>query len=373
MPWSFGVGKVAGIKFRIHWTFVLLLAFVFFAARAQYGTERATWSVLFICAIFACVLIHEMSHSIIGRHFGVQARSITLLPIGGIAAMDEIPDKPGQEVAISIIGPFINLVIAGVLYAAVGWWTGIGLPDLFPDSVKTFMAGLIGANLLLAVFNMIPAFPMDGGRVFRSLLALRMDYMRATSTAVTVGHVISIVFVFYGIFYNWWLAIIGVFLYLGASGEQRHVQVRTVLHQVPARQVMTTNFETLSPDDRVSRCIEHVFHGYQEDFPVVDGGGLQGMLTRNGLISAVHRKGTDIPVSEAMDPDCVAVGPDVRLDEVYKRLTGQNKTVSAVVDDGHLLGLLSLEGIGRYFMVRSASGGSGPGPDNMPPTLRPGA
>jgi Zn-dependent protease/predicted transcriptional regulator len=312
-----------------------------------------------------------MSHSLIGRHFGVQAKSITLLPIGGMAAMDEIPEKPGQEIAIAIIGPFINLAIAVVLYLAAGWWTGIAIPYLFPGTTQSFIAGLIGANVLLAVFNMVPAFPMDGGRVFRSLLAMKMDYMRATSAAVAVGHVISLMFVFYGIFFNWWLAVIGVFLYLGASGEQQHVMVRTVLHEVPAAQVMATQFETLSPQDRVSRCLEHVFHGYQEDFPVVDGDGLKGMLTRNGLIAAVHQKGTDIPVSEAMDTDYVVVAPDAPLDEVYKRLTGQNKTVSAVVDDGHLLGVLSLEGIGRFFMVRSAAGGKGRRTDSLPPPILP--
>ena len=309
---------------------------------------------MFISAIFACVLIHELAHSLIGRRFGVEVRSITLLPIGGVAAMEEIPDKPSQEIAIAIIGPFINLAIAGLLYLLVGARTGISLPNLFPNSPRMFLAGLIGANVLLAIFNMIPAFPMDGGRVFRAILALKTDCVRATIAAVTVGHVVSILFVFYGIFFNWWLALIGIFLYLGADSEKQHVLLRSALHEVPASRAMATRFETLGPQERLSRCLEHVFHGCQEDFPVVGKDGLEGILTRTALISAVHERGVHIPVAEAMDKAFATVGPNAPLDEVYRRLMGRHSAVAAVMDNGRLLGMLSLEGIGRFFMIQSA-------------------
>jgi Zn-dependent protease/CBS domain-containing protein len=366
VKWSFEAGKIFGIRFRIHWTFLLLLLFVFLAAQSQRGTGAAVWAVGFICAVFACVLVHELAHSLIGQHFGVAVRSITLLLIGGISAMDEIPQRPRQEIAIAIIGPFINLAIAGLLYLLVGWWSGIAMPTLFPQSWREFTASLIGVNVLLAVFNMIPAFPMDGGRVFRGLLAMKMDHLPATAIAVTVGHVISLVFVFYGIFFNWWLAIIGVFLYLGADSEKQQVALRSVLHEVPASQAMATRFETLRPDERVSRSLEHVFHGCQEDFPVVGSDGLEGILTRTGLISSIHDKGVGIPVSQAMDRDFISVTPAMPLDEVYRNLMTHHKAVAAVVENDRLLGMLSLEGIGRYFMIRSAMRFAHPAGGNPP-------
>ncbi|MGA2266706.1 MAG: site-2 protease family protein [Phycisphaerae bacterium] len=354
MRWSLELGKIFGIRLRVHWTFLLLLLFVFLAASSEKGTAAAAWAVAFICAVFACVVVHELAHSLIGRRFGVQAKSITLLPIGGIAAMEEIPRKPAQEIAIAIIGPFINLAIAGLLYLAFGRWTGIGMPNLFPTSPREFLAGLIGVNVLLAIFNMIPAFPMDGGRVLRGLLAMNMGYLRATSIAVTVGHAVSALFVFYGIFFNWWLAIIGIFLYLGADSEKQQTVVREALHGVPASAAMATQFEVLHPGEPLARSLQHVYHGYQEDFPVIGDGGLEGILTRTGMIASIHRQGTDAPVGSAMDRDFLAVGPDTPLDEVYRHLMTKQKTAAAVVEGDHLLGMLSLEGIGRFFMLRSA-------------------
>jgi Zn-dependent protease/CBS domain-containing protein len=339
---------------RIHWTFLLLLLFVFMAAMTEKGTGAALWAVAFICAVFACVVIHELAHSLIGRRFGVRTTGITLLPIGGIAAMEEIPRKPGQEIAIAIIGPFINLAIAGLLYLAFGRWTGVGMPNLFPNSPREFLAGLIGVNVLLAAFNMIPAFPMDGGRVLRGLLAMNMGYLRATSIAVTVGHAVSALFVFYGIFFNWWLAIIGVFLYLGADSEKQQTIVREALHGVPARAAMATQFEVLPPQETLARSLQHVYHGYQEDFPVIGDDGLEGILTRTGMIASIHQQGTDVLVGGAMDKDFISVAPDAPLDEVYRHLMARHKTVAAVVDGDQLLGMLSLEGIGRFFMLRSA-------------------
>ena len=162
MQWSYDFGKIFGINFRIHVTFLLLLLFIFVSGLFQRGFEQAVRAVLFICAVFACVLIHEIGHSLIARRYGKEAKSITLLPIGGVATMEEMPEKPSQEIAMSIVGPFINLAIAAILYLFVGAWAGVGVPNLYPDSVSEFFAGLIGVNIILAIFNLIPASPMDG-------------------------------------------------------------------------------------------------------------------------------------------------------------------------------------------------------------------
>jgi len=354
MRWSLNLGTIFGIRFRIHVTFLLLLAFVFVSALPQRGPQGAMQGVLFICAIFACVLIHELAHSLIARRFGTEAKSITLLPIGGVATMEEMPEKPGQEIAISVMGPLINLVIAGLLYLMGGGAIGAALPNLYPASAREFLAGLIGVNIMLAIFNMIPAFPMDGGRVLRGILAKTTTYVRATSIAVSVGQVLAMLFIFYGLFFNLWLALIGLFLYMGAGSEKQHVLLHALLRQVPAREAMATDFRTLRMDEPLSVALEHIYHGCQEDFPVMSEGGIEGILTRMGIIAAIHEKGTDVPVSEAMDTEFISVDPYNALDEVYRRLLSRRGSVAAVLEQGRLVGMLSLERISWYFMIRSA-------------------
>ena len=354
MRWSLSLGKVFGINIRIHITFFLLLFFIFISVLNEKGAGKAVLATLFICAVFVCVVIHEIGHSLIARRFGKEAKSITLLPIGGVAAMEEMPEKPSQEIKMSIAGPFINLVIAGILYLLVGRWTGIGVSSSFPDSARTFLGGLIGVNILLAIFNLIPAFPMDGGRVLRGILAMKMDYVRATSTAVFIGQSLAVLFIFFGIFFNWWLAFIGVFLYIGAGSERQQVLLRSFLRQVPVSEAMTTEFRLLRPDDSLRRALEHFHHGCQDDFPVIGENGIEGILTRERILASIHEKGLDVPVSEVMERTFDSVEPDTPLDDVYKKLLSSKKTAVAVVDQNSVKGMIRLDGISRYFMIKAA-------------------
>jgi Zn-dependent protease/predicted transcriptional regulator len=316
--------------------------------------EAALTGVGFICAVFACVLIHELGHSLIARRFGKEAKSITLLPIGGVSTMEEMPEKPSQEITMSVVGPFINLAIAGILYLAVGWWAGVALPDLYPGSASAFFASLIGVNIMLAVFNLIPAFPMDGGRVLRGVLALNMEYVQATSIAVSVGQAISVLFMLFGIFFNLWIALIGFFLYIGAGGEKQQVMLRSALRRIPASEAMATDIRSLRPDEVLARTLEHVYHGCQEDFPVVGERGIEGILTRDRILAAIHEKGIQVPVSEVMDRSFLSFGLETPLDEVYGRLLSANKTAGAVVEGDELRGMLCLQNISRYLMIQSA-------------------
>jgi Zn-dependent protease/CBS domain-containing protein len=354
MKWSISVGKIFGINLRIHLTFFLLLLFVFASVLSERGLKAAAMSALFICAIFACVVIHEVGHSLIARRFGKEARSITLLPIGGMAEIEEIPRKPMQEIAISLVGPMINLVIAGLLYLLAGSQVGVSLPDLSPESADAFVSGLIGVNIMLAVFNLIPAFPMDGGRVLRGILAVKLDYVRATTLAVGIGQAISVFFIFFGLVSNWWLTLIGIFLYLGAGSEKQQVVLQSLLANVPAGEAMTTEYISLKPDDSLADALEHFHHGNQQDFPVIGDRGVEGVLTRDRILASIHTKGVDIPVSEVMDRDFITVSPRTGLDEVYKRLMAGKKTAVAVVDGGRLEGIIGLDGISRYFMIKAA-------------------
>ena len=352
MRWSFNIGTIFGINFRIHITFLFLLFFIFISGLSQKGVEAASISVLFICAVFACVLIHELGHSLIARRFGKMTKSITLLPIGGIATIEEMPEKPSQEIAMSLIGPFINLAIAGIIFLFVGSWSGVRVPDLYPASGRDFFAGLIGVNIILAIFNLIPAFPMDGGRALRGVFAMKMNYAQATSLAVSIGQAISLIFVFYGMFFNFWLALIGIFLFIGAGSEKHHVMLNSLLRGVRAQDVMITDFHSLKPEEHLSKVLEQVYHGCQDDFPIIGDSGIQGIITRSGALASIHNKGMDIPVSEIMDRNFVTVNPRTALNEVYRLFHTTNKTVAIVIENNTLKGILSLDSISRYLMIQ---------------------
>jgi Zn-dependent protease len=253
MKWSLNAGRIFGIKLRIHVTFFLLLLFVFFSDIKE-GFGRAGLSVLFVCAIFACVVIHELSHSLVARRFGREPKSITLLPIGGVATIDMMPTKPLQEIMISIVGPVTNIVIAIILALVGGLSIAAALKN--GSSLTTsqlFLADIIAANIVLAVFNLIPALPMDGGRIFRSILALKFGFLRATLWATTVGKVIAVIFIILGFFYNPWLVLIGFFIFTGANSERQQAIYLTMLAQRPPDLTIPPEYINLTQDDRPVR------------------------------------------------------------------------------------------------------------------------
>jgi Zn-dependent protease len=253
MKWSLNAGRIFGIKLRIHITFFLLLLFVFFSDIKE-GFGQAGLSVLFVCAIFACVVIHELSHSLVARRFGREPKSIMLLPIGGVATIDMMPTKPSQEIAISIVGPATNIVIAILLALVGGSSMTVALSNNSNlTASQIFITNLIAANIVLAVFNLIPALPMDGGRVFRSVLALKFGFLRATLWAVAVGKIIAVLFIALGFFYNPWLILIGLFIYSGANNEKQQAIILTMLAQRPPDLTIPPEYINLTHDDRITR------------------------------------------------------------------------------------------------------------------------
>jgi Zn-dependent protease len=252
MKWSINAGRIFGIKLRIHLTFFLLLLYVFFSD-IKAGFWQAGLSVLFVCAIFACVVIHELSHSLVARRFGREPKSITLLPIGGVASIDLMPTKPSQEIAISIVGPATNIVIAIVLALVGGLKLAAAIEKSNLTVYQSFIADLIVANIVLAVFNLIPALPMDGGRVFRSILALKFGFLRATLWAASVGKLIAVFFIIFGYFKNPWLILIGLFIYTGADSEKRQAIYLAMLAQRPPDLTIPPEYINLEQDGRITR------------------------------------------------------------------------------------------------------------------------
>jgi Zn-dependent protease len=354
MKWSFSIGKVFGIPIRVHITFFLLLVFVAVLGRTA---AHALYGVVFVALVFVCVILHELTHSYFAIHYGHKVRNITLLPIGGMAQMDEIPEKPREEIVISVAGPLSSLAISAVLFVVV---YSLKIPFGSPTSSSLYEGNMIVSlfwiNLFLAGFNLIPAFPMDGGRVLRGILAAFIDHMRATRIAVFVGQMFAVLLFFFGIFYNIWLALIAVFIYLGAEGEERIWALRYALSDAPVKSVMLEDFRSLAPNDTLGSASELFLHTLQGDFPVLFGSQLLGVLRREALILAINEKKENERVAEFAEREFLTTTEKEPLVELYKKMAEKGLSMVPVMRDDRLVGIVTMEQIGRYHMVAAAKG-----------------
>jgi Zn-dependent protease/CBS domain-containing protein len=366
MRWSLNLGSIAGTAIRIHITFLLFLVWLGAVYYRQGGAEAAWQGTIFIVLIFLCVLLHELGHVFAARRYGVKTRDVTLWPFGGIASMERMPDKPSEELIVAVAGPAVNVAIAGVL---VLWlWPHLDLENLtkIEDPAVSLAVKIAGANIILVVFNIIPAFPMDGGRVLRALLAMRMGNARATEMAATIGQGFAIVFGVLGIFYNPMLIIIAVFIFLAASGEATQAQLRAVAQGSLVSDAMITAFESLPTSATVSDAADALIRTTQTEFPVVDGmGRLRGVLTRDAMIKALKQHGPDAPVLDVMQADVPTIGANAKLDVALRSLMQRGQPVVGVTNSqDKLVGLLTVENLGEMMMIHSAraEAGSEPGP-----------
>ena len=294
MSWSLNIGTIAGTAVRVHVTFLLFLGWIFAASWVAGGADAAWQGLAFLVLLFACVVAHEFGHIFTARAFGVSTPDVTLLPIGGVARLERIPEEPYEEFLVAIAGPLVNVAIAVALILIAGARVNAG--DLYAvESPHTSMIDRLAAvNLFLAVFNMIPAFPMDGGRVLRALLAARMGYVRATEIAAFIGQGFAFALGFIGLFFNPLLIFIAIFVYLAASSEAHLVAIRAMSRGVPTSAAMMTQFATLAPDAHVEEAVQTLLRTSQGEFPVVDGAGKPvGLLGRGDLIRALKQLGPD--------------------------------------------------------------------------------
>ncbi|HJR64332.1 MAG TPA: site-2 protease family protein [Gemmatimonadaceae bacterium] len=362
MRWSWRVGRLFGIGIHIHATFLLLLVWVAVVNYQQGQSVAAAISgVLFILAVFASVVLHELGHALTARRFGVGTRDITLLPIGGVARLERMPTEPKQELLIALGGPAVTLAIAAVLYLALA---GTGMPEstsIAPSAVVPFFARLMQVNVVLLLFNMLPAFPMDGGRVLRAALAMKLGFARATDVAARFGKGFALLFAIAGLFWlgNPFLVFIALFVWLGAAGEAAMAQTRLALDGVPVSEVMITDVRTLTPNEPLSAAVSHVLGGFQQDFPVVENGTVVGVLTRADLIKALTQHGPTLLVSDAMQRDFRTADERELVDDAFARLQGCNCHTLPVVRNGQLVGVITSENIGEFMMLRSAVAGRG--------------
>lgn len=355
MKWSWKLGKFADISVFIHATFFLLIGWIILS----HWLQGQSWpsilqGVLFILTLFGCVVLHEFGHALAARKFGIATRDITLLPIGGVARLERMPENPLQELEVALSGPAVNVVVAAGLFVGLqisSSWEPLGHLTVARGS---FWERLMVVNLFLAGFNLLPAFPMDGGRVLRALLALRMDYVNATQIAATIGQGLAFLLGFYGLFSNPFLLFIAFFVWIGAAQEGGMVQMKSALSGIPVQRAMLTDFRTLSPQDPLSQAVELLLAGSQQDFPVVEEDRVVGILTRRELVRALSQRGQETLVREVMHSPELTVDSAEMLETALARLQTCKCHTLPVLHQGQLVGLVTADNVGEFLMIQSA-------------------
>ena len=357
MKWSIPLGRVLGIRLGIHATFFLVIAWVAWLGWQYDGFSASLWAVAMICLLFVCVVLHELGHCAVALRFGIGVDSITLLPIGGVAAMKSIPEEPRQELLIAIAGPLVNVAILAVLIPLKGFpsWGDIAP---IPGSLSELVDSVIRANMILIFFNLLPAFPMDGGRVLRALLAMVVTYARATAWASGIGRVVAVLFVLAGSAINPFLVVIGVFVFIGAGGENRMVQVKAAMAGVPARRLMRPPPTVLRPDEPLRTCLERFHYDHESCFLVQDEMGLRGILPMNAWRKGIQKDGLDAPVGDHVVRRFLTFPPDVTLDAVIQEVSAMQQEYFPVLSGGQVQGLLVWSDV-RDFVFKQ-SGRAGP-------------
>ena len=350
--------RIAGIDVFIHWTFLILIAWVIFSGlRIGQDWERILFSLLFILLLFVCVTMHEYGHAIVARQYGVKTMDITLLPIGGIARMDKFPDNPKQELKIAIAGPLVNFVIAVILFF---FYYFLDAPDSFDNlmdlkpSLTSLTLNLIIANIAIGVFNLIPAFPMDGGRILRAFLAMRTSRVNATKKAASVGQIIAMVFGITGVFFNPFLIIIAVFVFLGAQFEASSVESISFLEGYKVREVMRTKYTVLNGEAPVSKAVEELLAGADQDFVVTEAEKIIGILSRTQLIKAISEDKVKSPIREIIRTNYCEVEVGDEIKNLYSLMQENKYKILPIMDKGKFIGIVDMENLLEFIMIKSA-------------------
>jgi Zn-dependent protease len=364
MNWSFRIANVAGIPIRVHITFFVILLLGGYQWASLTGTiTGAVFGVALMILLFVCVTLHELGHSLVARAFGIPVREIVLLPLGGVARMSKNPEKPTHELLIAIAGPAVNVIIIVLLLVPVGLTvapsllTNHGLlPADFENtpSLSTALLWLLAANVSLVVFNLIPAFPLDGGRILRALLAMFMGYPKATRVAVATGQFIALILGLYGVLNgHFLLTLVAVFIFFGAGQETAEAEAKTVLDTLRVGDAYNKNALTLAVGDRVSRVVDYILTSYQPDFAVMQARNPIGIVTRRDVLATLESAPGDIFVTEIMQREFLKVDANKSLSEVRQTMGEKDTRIAAVYDGTSYLGLIGLEDIAEAFTIQT--------------------
>jgi Zn-dependent protease/CBS domain-containing protein len=357
MKWSFKVGRFAGVDVFMHFTFILLLGWVAMVHwRQGQSLTAAMAGVFFILAVFTCVVLHEFGHALMARRYGIKTRDIILLPIGGVARLEKLPTNPIQELWVALAGPAVNVAIAAALFVWLKATASLEPLQTMTITTGPFLERILAVNVFMVAFNMIPAFPMDGGRVLRALLASRIEYGRATQTASTIGQGIAVLFGVIGLFYNPFLLFIALFVWIGAAQEASMAQMKSAVGGITVQQAMISDFKQLEVNDSLKRAVELTLAGSQKDFPVVSNGTLEGVLTQTDLLKALANQENHPTVASAIQRNYVSVDDLDMLESAFAKLNDCDCHTLPVMRNGKLVGLVTMDNLGEFLRIQAAMG-----------------
>lgn len=359
MKGSFKLGNIAGIGVFIHWTFSILIAYIIFSNyRAGHDAERIGWMVLFVCSIFGTVFLHELGHALAAKRYGINTKDITILPIGGLARLEKIPEKPVEELVVALAGPAVNIALAGITALFITMPSANELYIQLTGGVNSdnFFLNFFIVNIWLAVFNLIPAFPMDGGRVLRALLAMKMERHIATNVAARIGQVLALGFIFLGFFGNPFLIFIGLFIILGAQGEAQMTKAEFMMKGIIVRDILMKNYETIEESDTIETAVNKLLNGQCKNFVVMAKQQAVATLGRDEIIKALSENGKQTLLQSVADKNPIRLNVNQSLEEVYPTMIAGKNSMAFVYDNQQFIGVLDLENILEFIMVKEAVG-----------------
>ncbi|WP_299667854.1 site-2 protease family protein [uncultured Polaribacter sp.] len=358
MKANLSLGSIAGIKINVHWTFFLLIVWIVFDQMKRGGnTASILYNIAFILTVFVCVILHELGHALMAKRFKIKTKKITLLPIGGIASLERIPESPKQEFLVAIAGPLVNVCIAALLFFT------IPIHDIlnqnFNDSyvffsrftLQNFLFYLFLVNVGLVLFNMIPAFPMDGGRVLRSALAMKMNRVKATQIAASTGQFFAVLFLIFGLLYNPILIFIALFIFLGAYGENQIVNHLAILNGHKVQEAMMTNITTFNPNDTINKVLKTIISGTENNFIVLKGAVIIGVLYHKDIIENSHKE--DCLVKDMMTTKFTLLKAKDDLKKVYELIYSKSNTFFPVVKQDELIGVIDAINLNEYLLIQA--------------------
>jgi Zn-dependent protease len=354
---SLSLGKIAGIKVSIHWTFLILLAWIVYVNYQVGGTpQELLWSIVYVLSIFVCVVLHEYGHALTARKFNIGTRDITLYPIGGIASLESIPKKPREELLVALAGPAVNVVIAAVLFPFIDRSLIFESAGFTQINASNFLTSFVTVNIWLVLFNMIPAFPMDGGRVFRALLAFKLERVKATRIAAALGQFLAFCFMLLGLYSNPFLIVIGIFIFISAQAESKYAQTEFVLEGNTIQKITMRNYPALPVDSRLRDAIDLTLTSQQKNFVVVDDSRIVGTLSQSNMIRALREHSDDVKLTDVMDRNLLFMPVTMPMEEALRMMKQENKSMAIVTDGGAHIGIIDSDNLIEFILIQQARG-----------------
>lgn len=357
MKANLNLGSISGIKIIVHWTFFFLIAWIVFSELKEGGsTKGILFNIALVLAVFACVVLHELGHALTAKRFGIETKKITLLPIGGMASLERIPESPKEELLVTLAGPLVNVIIAMFLYfiVPIDEFMRLNFTETFETlmsfTLQNFLFSLFLVNVGLVLFNIIPAFPMDGGRILRALLAMKMSRVKATQIASSIGQFMAMLFLLLGLLYNPLLIIIALFIFLGAYGENQIVQHLALLKGHSVEEAMIINMTTFNPVDSIDLVVNKIISGTENNFVVVKNHEIKGILYHKTIIENSNK---NVLVKDIMETDFKTVNNTDDLNEIYNIVFSEKKSFVPVLKDKKLVGVIDAVNLNEYILLQA--------------------